>query len=61
VSDFQRAVEKANSGKFKEALAMVDALMPKITEPEILAAAKDFRKKLTEYIAATTPKKRKSS
>lgn len=59
VTDFQRAVEKANTGKFKEALAMVDALIPKITEPQVLAAAKDFRKKLTEYIAATTPKKRK--
>jgi tetratricopeptide (TPR) repeat protein len=59
VTDFQRAVEKANAGKFKEALALVDALMPKITEPEMLAAATDFRKKLKEYIAATTPKKRK--
>jgi len=59
VSDFQRAVEKANDGKFKEALAMIDALLPAIKEPELLAAAKDFRKKVTEYIAATTPKRKK--
>jgi tetratricopeptide (TPR) repeat protein len=61
VTDFQRAVEAANTGKFKEALAMIDALMPKITEPEMLAAAKDFRAKVTEYIAATTTKKKKPS
>jgi tetratricopeptide (TPR) repeat protein len=59
VTDFQGAVDKANSGKFGEALAMIDALIPKITEPEMLAAAKDFRVKVTEYIAKTTPKKKK--
>jgi len=59
ITDFQRAVEAANTGKFHEALTMIDALMPKITEPEMLAAAKDFRAKVTEYIAKTTPKKRK--
>lgn len=59
VSDFQRAVEKANAGKFKEALALIDALLPTIKEPEVLAAAKDFRARVTEYIAATTPKKKK--
>jgi tetratricopeptide (TPR) repeat protein len=59
VADFQRAVDMAGSGKFREALAVVDALMPKITEPEMLAAAKDFRAKVTEYMAATTPKKKK--
>jgi len=59
VSDFQRAVEKANAGKFKEALALIDALLPTIKEPELLAAAKDFRRKVTEYIAATTPKRKK--
>ena len=59
VTSFQRAMETASAGKFTEALAMVDALMPKITDPEMLAAAKDFRAKVTEYIAATTPKKKK--
>jgi len=59
ITDFQHAVEKANAGKFQEALAMIDELMPKITEPEMLAAAKDFRAKVTEYIASTTPKKKK--
>ena len=59
VGDFQRAVEKASAGKFHEALTMIDALMPKITEPELLAAAKDFRAKVTEYIAQTTPKKKR--
>src|SRR3954452_8148823 len=60
ISEFQRAVNKANNGKFKEALAMIDALLPTITEPELLSAAKDFRAKVTEYIAATTPRKKKS-
>jgi Protein of unknown function (DUF1570). len=59
VSDFQRAVEKANSGKFNEALAMIEALIPNITEPETLAAAKDFRAKVTESIAKTTVKRKK--
>jgi len=59
LSDFQLAVNKANDGKFKEALAMIDALLPSITEPELLSAAKDFRAKVTQYIAATTPKKKK--
>jgi tetratricopeptide (TPR) repeat protein len=59
VTDFQHAVETANSGRFREALAMIDAVMPKITDPEMLAAAKDFRAKVTEYIAKTTPKKKR--
>jgi tetratricopeptide (TPR) repeat protein len=59
IADFQRAVKTANAGKFQEALAMVDDLMPKITDPEMMAAAKDLRAKLKEYIAATTPKKKK--
>jgi cytochrome c-type biogenesis protein CcmH/NrfG len=57
-SDFQLAVNKASDGKFKEALAMIDALLPTITEPELLSAAKEFRAKVTEYIAQTTPKKK---
>jgi tetratricopeptide (TPR) repeat protein len=59
VTDFQRAIEAANSGRFQEALTLIDALMPKITEPEMLAAAKDFRAKVMQYITATTPKKKK--
>jgi tetratricopeptide (TPR) repeat protein len=58
-SDFQLAVNKASDGKFKEALAMIDALLPTITEPELLSAAKKFRAKVTEYITATGTKKRK--
>jgi tetratricopeptide (TPR) repeat protein len=58
VSDFQLAVNKANDGKFKEALAMIDALLPTITEPELMSAAKAFRAKVVEYIAATAPKKK---
>ena len=37
---------------------MIDAMMPKITDPEMLAAAKDFRAKVREYIAKTTPRKK---
>ncbi len=59
IADFQHAVETARTGKFQEALAMIDALTPKLTEPEMLAAAKDFRAKVMEYIAPTTPKKKK--
>jgi cytochrome c-type biogenesis protein CcmH/NrfG len=57
-SDFQLAVNKATDGKFKEALAMIDALLPKINEPELLSAAKDFRAKVTEYMARTAVKKK---
>jgi len=59
ISDFQRAVNKASDGKFQEALAMIDALLPTITEPELLSAAKEFRAKVVEYIAQTKPKKKK--
>jgi cytochrome c-type biogenesis protein CcmH/NrfG len=59
ISEIQLAVNKASDGKFKEALAMIDALLPTITEPELLSAAKEFRNKLTEYIATTAPKKKK--
>ncbi|MBV8543709.1 MAG: DUF1570 domain-containing protein [Acidobacteria bacterium] len=59
LSDFQLAVNKASDGKFKEALAMIDKLLPSIAEPEMLAAANDFRAKLIESMAATTPKKKK--
>ena len=58
-TDFQHAVEAANSGRYKEALTMIDDLITKIAEPEMLAAAKDFRAKVTEYIAKTAPKKKK--
>lgn len=58
ISDFQLAVNKASDGKFKEALAMIDALLPTITEPELLSAAKEFRAKVVEYMAATKPRKR---
>jgi tetratricopeptide (TPR) repeat protein len=57
-ADFQRAVEAANSGRFKEALAILDELMPKITEPEMLAAAKDFRVRVTGYIAKAAKRKK---
>jgi len=59
ISDFQRAVNKASDGKFQEALAMIDALLPTITEPELLSAAKEFRVKVVEYIAQTKGKKKK--
>jgi tetratricopeptide (TPR) repeat protein len=58
VSEFQLAVNEASDGKFKEALAMIDALLPTITEPELLSAAKEFRAKVVQYIAATKPKKK---
>jgi tetratricopeptide (TPR) repeat protein len=58
VSDFQRAVEKANAGKLREALAMIDAMIPNIKDPEVLAAAKDFRAKVKEVIAGTAAKKK---
>jgi len=57
-TDFQRAVEAANSGRYKESLAILDELMPKITEPEMLAAAKDFRVRVTEYIAKAAKRKK---
>ena len=46
---FRQAVDKAQAGKFKEALALVDALIPKITDPSMLSSAKEFRAKVAEY------------
>lgn len=46
----RKALEKAQSGKYKEALALVDDLLPKITDPEMLTSAKEFRAKVAEYV-----------
>src|SRR5207244_8633979 len=46
---FHKALEKAQAGKYKEALALVDDLIPRITDPEMLTNAKEFRAKVAEY------------
>jgi tetratricopeptide (TPR) repeat protein len=46
----RKALEKAQSGKYKEALALVDDLIPKITDPEMLTNAKELRAKIAEYV-----------
>ncbi len=50
------AVAKANRGKHDEALAIVDATLPTITDPAMLQHAKEFRNQLAE-IAAKKKKK----
>lgn len=45
------AIAKANAGRHEEALAIVDALLPTITEPSMLEHAKQFRAQLAEYAA----------
>jgi len=42
------AVAKANGGKYAEALAIVDGLLPSITDPDILEKAKQFRDQVAE-------------
>jgi len=46
----RKALEKAQSGEYQEALALVDGLIPKITDPEMLASAKELRAKIAEYV-----------
>lgn len=40
------AVAKANGGQYAEALAIVDGILPSITDPEMLEKAKEFREEL---------------
>jgi tetratricopeptide (TPR) repeat protein len=46
VAEFNRAVTLANSGRTKEALAIVDGLLPRIANPELLERARDLRREL---------------
>ena len=46
---FHKALDKAQAGRYKEALALVDDLIPRITDPEMLTNAKEFRAKVAEY------------
>jgi hypothetical protein len=46
----RKALEKAQSGKYKEALALVDDLLPKIADPEMLTSAMELRAKVAEYV-----------
>ena len=55
VEQFNQAIAKANAGKNAEALKMMDEVIPKITDPELLAQAK----KLREELAKRVTKKRK--
>jgi tetratricopeptide (TPR) repeat protein len=46
----RQAFDKAQAGKYKEALAFLDEILPKLTNPEILGNAKEFRAKVAEYV-----------
>lgn len=46
------AVEKANAGHDAEALAIVDGLLPTITDPDLLDRAKEFRDKIAQRVKA---------
>lgn len=42
------AITKANSGQYAEALSIVDAVLPTITDPQMLEKAKEFRAEIAE-------------
>ena len=48
VMTFNDAITKANGGQYAEALAIVDGLLPNITDPEMLEKAKEFREEIAE-------------
>lgn len=48
VQSLNDAIAKANAGKFSEALAIVDGVLPTITDPEVEQQAKTFRDELTK-------------
>lgn len=57
VKRLNEATEKANAGKFAEALAIVDETLPTITDQEMLARAKEFRAQLAARVATKTKRK----
>jgi tetratricopeptide (TPR) repeat protein len=54
VSTMNDAISKANAGAYSEAVALVDALLPSIADPQMLQQAKEFR----DEVAKLAPKKK---
>ncbi len=50
--EINHAIELANRGKFGEALAIIDALLPQITDPELLASTKSMRTEMAKAAQA---------
>jgi tetratricopeptide (TPR) repeat protein len=46
----QQALEKAQSGRYREALAFLDQIMPTLTNPDVLENAKELRAKVAVYV-----------
>src|SRR5205085_8253526 len=46
IAELNRAIDLANAGRTKEALAAIDTLLPNIANPELQANARDLRVKL---------------
>ncbi len=55
VDALRQATDKANAGQYAEALALIDGALPKITDAEMLAKAKQFR----EEVAKAAGRKKK--
>ncbi len=49
IDAMNRAVQKASSGKYSEALSILDDVLPRITDPETLERAKKFRQELAAW------------
>jgi hypothetical protein len=46
-----RAITQANAGQYGEALQMLDAVLPEITDPAMLEEAKKFRAEVAARVA----------
>lgn len=53
-STMNDAVAKANAGRFAEAITIIDALLPSITDPQMLEHAKKFRDEIAKLIKNPT-------
>jgi Tfp pilus assembly protein PilF len=50
IDKLNSATEKANAGKYAEALALLDEVLPQITDGEMLARAKEFRSQVAKRV-----------
>jgi tetratricopeptide (TPR) repeat protein len=54
------AVDLANAGKYAEAIALVDQILPSLTDPKLIAETKKFRAGIVEQAARHSTAKKKA-
>jgi len=58
-AEMKTAVELANAGKYAEAIAVIDRILPSITDPGMIAETKKFRASIADEAARRAKPKKK--